>query len=80
MGRQCFSKEEKANMGRLAGQLGVDYAEFDVLRDVRSGKIYVIDVNPTPWGPPAGLESEQSEVAVKKMAEIFRQSIFESNK
>jgi len=77
---QCFSKEEKGNMGRLAGQLGVDYAEFDVLRDARSGKIYVVDVNPTPWGPPAGLDAEQSEVAIKKMAEVFGQSILESNK
>jgi hypothetical protein len=76
----CFSEEEKRAMGALAMELGVDYAELDVLRDANSGKLYVVDVNPTPWGPPAGLSHEQSEVAIKKMATAFAQALRESSK
>ena len=54
--------------------LHVDYAELDALRDAQSGKLFVIDVNPTPWGPPAELSDEQKVIAIKTMAKAFEQS------
>jgi hypothetical protein len=31
--------------------MGLDYGELDVLRDADDGRLYVVDVNTTPFGP-----------------------------
>ena len=57
-----FTAIELRMMRELLQRMGTDCAELDVLRDASSGRMYVVDVNPTPWGPPAGLgEPERSE-------------------
>jgi hypothetical protein len=33
--------------------MGLDYGELDAVRDAASGRLYVLDVNNTPFGPPA---------------------------
>lgn len=38
--------------GRACRIMGLDYGELDVLRDTEDGKLYVADVNNTPWDPP----------------------------
>lgn len=32
--------------------MGLDYGELDILRNNLDGRIYVVDVNKTLWGPP----------------------------
>ena len=70
-----FTIEEEACMRLLAKGMSVDYAEFDALRDRNSNQLYVVDVNPTPWGPPDQLAPALQEKAIAAMASCF-QSIF----
>ena len=46
-----FSPQEIANLRRFCQTVGLDYGEMDVLRDSQDGKIYIVDVNNTPYGP-----------------------------
>jgi hypothetical protein len=65
-----FSSEELHRILLLAGKMGVDYGEFDVLRD-KDQRIYVVDVNHTPHGPPNGLPECESRIALERLAKSF---------
>jgi hypothetical protein len=49
--RDVLSPLEVARLRRFSRAMGLDYAELDVLRDRRDGRIFVVDANPTPWVP-----------------------------
>jgi hypothetical protein len=70
-----FSEIECTAIASMASGLGIDYAELDALRDRSSGRLFVVDVNPTPWGPPAQLATEFQNEAVKRMAQAFSASV-----
>lgn len=70
-----LNAQEQSQILEFAHLMQVDFAEFDVLRDNASGKIYIIDVNTTPYGPPAGLPKEDSKKAVLKLASAFKNLI-----
>jgi len=42
-----------------------------VLRHNATGKIYVIDVNNTPYGPPSGMKANESKRAVEILSKAF---------
>ena len=65
-----FAPEERAKILRLARRMGIDYGEFDVLRD-SDGRIYVVDANNTPWGPPRKLPEPEKKIALERMAKSF---------
>jgi hypothetical protein len=65
-----FSKAELEMMVLLAKKMGVDYGEFDVLRD-QDGRIYVVDINDTPHGPPAGLPEKETKAALAMLMDPF---------
>lgn len=67
-----FSPDECDAMVALATNMGVDYAEFDALRDRSSGQLFVVDINPTPWGPPAQLAPASQAIAIQKMAHALQ--------
>lgn len=46
-----FSAAELAQLLDFGARIGLEYGELDVLRDRDSGRIYVVDVNRTPYGP-----------------------------
>lgn len=46
-----FDPDEQARLVGMCEAMGVDWADLDVLRDRSSGRVYVVDVNPTR-GPP----------------------------
>jgi hypothetical protein len=50
-----FSPDEIDLLTRFAQAMELDWAALDVLRDRRSGKIYVVDVNKTDTGPAVDL-------------------------
>lgn len=54
--------------------MGMDYGELDVLRDKDDKRIYIVDVNPTPFGPPNHINRRHRKVALKKLAEAFEQN------
>lgn len=66
-----FSGIEKEKILAFTEKFGLDYGEVDVLRDNDDGRLYVIDVNNTPFGPPKHLPPEQSWQALEKMGRYF---------
>ena len=48
---ELLSNEEQALILRFCRAIGLDFGELDVLRDVDDGRIYIVDVNNTPYGP-----------------------------
>ena len=71
----ALDHQEIQFIGTMMHSLHVDYAELDALRDAQTGKLFVIDVNPTPWGPPAELPYEEKRVAIQTMAKAFENAI-----
>ena len=52
---EAFSRDEQARLVAICSAMGADWADLDVLRDQTTGRIYVVDVNPTPAAPTIGL-------------------------
>jgi hypothetical protein len=67
-----LSAGEAALLVRFTAAMGMDYAELDVLRDRQDGQIWVVDANPTPWGPPRTLASDQHRSAVERLSAAFQ--------
>ncbi len=69
-----LSAEEIKNILSFAKEMKLDYGELDILRNREDNKIYIVDVNKTPWGPPATLPEEDCETAIEKMSDVFERS------
>jgi hypothetical protein len=67
-----FTTAERATIIRFARAMGVDFGDMDVLRDAANGRIYAVDLNHTPFGPPSGLSPAQRRQAVDSLTESFR--------
>ncbi|MBK5281660.1 MAG: hypothetical protein JJE16_06185 [Nitrospiraceae bacterium] len=56
---------------RFCHEMGLDYGEVDVLRDVDDKRIYIVDVNNTPFGPPNHLDRGGTALALERLSEAF---------
>ncbi len=65
-----------ARIKQFAEKLGLDFGELDVLRDVDNGKIYIVDVNNTPCGPPNHLAKAESARAIQILSDSFNTVFF----
>ena len=45
---ECFIMPELDFINQFCNEFGLDYGELDILRDINTGKIYIIDVNDKP--------------------------------
>jgi hypothetical protein len=68
-----LSSPELESVLEICARLGLDVGELDVLRDREDGRIYVIDVNRTCYGPPLALPFADQRRAVERLAEAFQQ-------
>jgi len=68
-----FSLAETKKIISFSLAIGLDYGELDILRDRDSGKIYIIDANNTPWGPPDELSDQETDQVLEVFAEHFHQ-------
>jgi hypothetical protein len=66
-----YSDDELRLLRQFATGMGMDYGELDVLRDRESGEIWVVDANPTPWGPPRTLGEDDHRSAVTRLSAAF---------
>jgi hypothetical protein len=66
-----LQKFEIDQIEKYAAAMKIDFCEFDVLRHKGNQKIYIIDVNKTPYGPPDPLNKEDKTIALKKLSEAF---------
>jgi hypothetical protein len=62
---------ELAALLAFCRSMGIEYAEIDALRDRSDGRLYVIDVNPTPYGPPNHLSATDAKRAMALMDRAF---------
>jgi hypothetical protein len=56
-----FTREEYQKILEFCNSIEIEYGELDILRNYDDGKIYIIDVNNTPFGPPNHIKSEDYE-------------------
>jgi hypothetical protein len=68
-----FDRSEISRIGELCGAMGLDYGEVDVVRDAGDKRIYVLDLNKTPLGPPNGLTPAEFARALALYETSFRQ-------
>jgi hypothetical protein len=68
-----FTDDETAGILEFAKKMGLDCGELDVLRDLDDGKIYIVDVNSTPDGPPNHLSKAEGRQAIQTLSNTFDQ-------
>jgi len=66
-----LSRDETDRILRFCAKIGLDYGELDVLRDRDDGRLFIVDVNPTPWGPPNHISPTHAHTAVSTLARTF---------
>lgn len=68
---EIFTTYEIKKINEFCLQIGMDYGELDILRDKENKRIYIIDANNTPWGPPSELSEKDSNWVLKEYAKAF---------
>lgn len=53
-----FAPSEVSLIASFCQVAGLDYGEIDIVRDSQDDRVYVLDINKTPLGPPNGLSHE----------------------
>lgn len=69
--KAIFSAEEIEQLNNYCQALKLEYGELDVLRNKNDGRIYVVDVNNTPQGPPANTSKEDGERALQNIGKAL---------
>ena len=70
---EVFSAEEQHKILLFCQHMGFELGELDVLRDQGDHKLYIIDANHTPYGPPNHTPFKEAEAALAKMAQTFEE-------
>jgi len=73
-----LSDQEIQKILQFCKVLGVEYGEIDVLRNRNDGKIYIVDVNPNPAGPPEPITPDDSKAAIVRLAQAFEAAFMHS--
>ena len=68
---EVFSSAEIRQLAEFVSAVGLEYGELDVLRDRDSGRIYIVDANNTPYGPPNRLAPRESHLALRVLTDAF---------
>lgn len=71
-----FSTDELARCAAFARSIGMEYGELDILRDNASGRIFIVDANNTPCGPPPQLAPADRETTLKKQRSAIERSFW----
>lgn len=72
-----FSQEEISLILKFARKIGMDYGEIDIIRDNTSKRIYIVDANKTPVGPPNHLEESLGYQALRSMGGAFKEEFLD---
>ncbi|MCP5005510.1 MAG: hypothetical protein GY941_16465 [Planctomycetes bacterium] len=71
---EVLSEDEVSNVHRFCEGIGMEYGEMDVLRDRDDGRIYIVDANSAPSGPPSPISLDEADVAVVRLAKTFEET------
>lgn len=69
--RDVLSAEELALVAAFCKAAYFDYGGLDILRDRKTMKIYIVDANNTPRGPPKELPDDQRDEALRRIGDAF---------
>lgn len=69
-----LSEEELEKIHQFCARIGMDYGEVDVLRDRDDGRIYIVDANNTPSGPPSPISDSEGKMAVLRLSQAFEET------
>ena len=69
-----LSENELTNIYRFCERIGMDYGELDVLRDRDDGRIYIVDANNAPSGPPSPITDEDARRAIVRLSRAFEEA------
>jgi hypothetical protein len=72
-----LSREEIEQILRFAAVSQMDFGELDVLRDCHDHRLYVVDANNTPQGPPKNLTPAEKQVAIASYADCFKRQFIQ---
>lgn len=67
-----FTQTELDQLSAFCREMKLDWGGLDVLRDRKSGALYVVDVNKTDMGPPIALPMKDKMRAVRTLAAALR--------
>ncbi len=65
------SAAELAKIARFVRAIGLEVGEIDVLRDRASQRLFVVDANNTPYGPPNGINDRDRRIALSWLSSAF---------
>ena len=71
---EVLSEDELNNIHRFFEKIGLDYGEVDVLRDRGDRRIYIVDANNTPSGPPSSISDDEGKVAIVRLSQAFEEA------
>lgn len=74
---ELFSAKEIQSIKDFCKAMKADFCELDIIRDQQDEKIYIIDVNTTPYGPPVGLPNNDIKKAVYQLATAFQKAFID---
>ena len=69
---EILKPQEAVQLAQMAQLAQLDYGELDVLRDADTGRLFVVDINPTPYGPPNNLPPADAQKAITLLAQAFQ--------
>jgi hypothetical protein len=71
---EIFTQQEVDTILTFCQEIGLDLGDLDILRDKDDGRIYIVDANNTPSGPPDAIRKEEAEIALQRLALIFEKT------
>lgn len=71
---EFLTQEEVDKIRLFCKEINLDYCELDVLRDKDDGRIYIVDANCCPSGPPGSMSESEGKNAVLRMAKSFQEA------
>lgn len=72
--KEVLSEKESGKILEFCRRMGLDYGEVDVLRDRHEGRIYIVDVNNNPFGPPEPISQSDANTAIVRLAQAFERA------
>ena len=73
---EVFTPQEVERIVAFTRELGLEFGEIDVLRDRADGRIYIVDANNTPWGPPFIMSPPDIRRAIERLSAYFKERYF----
>lgn len=73
-----MSSDEMKRILLFADHMGLDYGELDGIRDRTDGRLYIVDCNKTPIGPPRGMAWWPGVRATRTLARAFEMEFLQA--